>query len=777
MKKKSIFFALFFFLFIVAATYSVSAETESRNYGLVDDGYRPAFPEESDTVSYSNFPSRYDPRDNGSVTPVKNQGDFGVCWSFSSIGTMEQVVYKQTGLKCDYSEEALRTALSSDVQRKIKSDKNTQEDIIPDLGLYKRNKFTSGVFYGAMQYLSRINSPLSKEISWISPNLESDIPYNEYAPYLNDAMCQKMNTSYANAYVTGVHYEKYLRSSNDTGYDENSNYYKNIQRIKNAIVEYGGMAMDFNSNQGDYLNWNTGAFFNKEYNLENAHEVVCVGWDDNYSKSNFNIGSQPNRDGAWLVKNSWGTSRGEKGFYWISYEDPTVCYVGTINIIDEVSKVSKNEKTLSYDYTPMYNLIPGRTLSPKENNAYMANVYNISNLTSTYDSINKITFYSSAIGANYDIHIVPLANGQGIDNVASYGESLASGSIDYEGIYTAHFDEDYIIPDGTYKIAVLVQFSNNNSVPIGIKYNAETNSDDENYTSCINPGESFYFDYNDKWKDLSGGKSSTEKGNFCIRPTLVRKIPITIDSTLSKYSRDYYGYNSVKVNINLNGNQLYKVTADGNELLYQDQDFTLSEHPDDSNILRVTLRESFFKDLNFRDSKNIVFEFTDGASQTLTVTYKRNVPASQINGNLYIGHTVSVILNDEPPLYYNDVEYQWLRSEDESTWHFIDGATDKDYTLTSDDIGCYLRVRVTAKPTGAYCYNQSRLSYISSNQVSINYGDINFDNIVNNDDLVLLTNYINNYITLSYEQQLTADVNKDGTIDGKDYVLLKNQLT
>ena len=51
------------------------------------------------------------------------------------------------------------------------------------------------------------------------------------------------------------------------------------------------------------------------------HAVSVVGWDDNYSKSNFLAGYQPKKNGAWLVKGSWGVSSGTDGYYWISYEE------------------------------------------------------------------------------------------------------------------------------------------------------------------------------------------------------------------------------------------------------------------------------------------------------------------------------------------------------------------------------------------------------------------------------------------------------------------------
>lgn len=41
------------------------------------------------------------------------------------------------------------------------------------------------------------------------------------------------------------------------------------------------------------------------------HAVTIVGWDDSYSKENFNAEHQPPADGAWIVKNSWGAESNE----------------------------------------------------------------------------------------------------------------------------------------------------------------------------------------------------------------------------------------------------------------------------------------------------------------------------------------------------------------------------------------------------------------------------------------------------------------------------------
>ena len=47
-----------------------------------------------------------------------------------------------------------------------------------------------------------------------------------------------------------------------------------------------------------------------------------VGWDDQYPRSNFE-GSygRPPGPGAFLVRNSWGPSWGDGGYFWVSYYD------------------------------------------------------------------------------------------------------------------------------------------------------------------------------------------------------------------------------------------------------------------------------------------------------------------------------------------------------------------------------------------------------------------------------------------------------------------------
>ncbi len=85
-----------------------------------------------------------------------------------------------------------------------------------------------------------------------------------------------------------------------------------------------------------------------------------MGWDDNYSKDNFNANIRPSKNGAWLIKNSWGDYNSEGGYFWISYEDKTL-----MSDIDNFSikggkKPNDDEKMYQHDYASIVPLISKR---------------------------------------------------------------------------------------------------------------------------------------------------------------------------------------------------------------------------------------------------------------------------------------------------------------------------------------------------------------------------------------------------------------------------------
>lgn len=96
--------------------------------------------------------------------------------------------------------------------------------------------------------------------------------------------------------------------------------------VKQAILNHGAVSVSYNADSAYYSATHNSYYYPKWVGTN--HIVALVGWDDNFPSSNFRSGT-PEDDGAWLVRNSWGTNEyGLGGYFWMSYYDnslyPTV---------------------------------------------------------------------------------------------------------------------------------------------------------------------------------------------------------------------------------------------------------------------------------------------------------------------------------------------------------------------------------------------------------------------------------------------------------------------
>ncbi|MEW6413289.1 MAG: C1 family peptidase [Candidatus Zixiibacteriota bacterium] len=217
------------------------------------------------TTSISDFPTRFDWRELGGVTPVKDQKACGSCWAFATVGSLECNLKIRDGITVDLSEQYLVSCNS--------------DDWSCDGGWWAHN------------YHLPYSDPYAKtdDCGGYGPVFEADFPYTAKddscaCPYPHqDTLCL-----------------------DDWGYISFEYDIPTVDQIKQAILTYGpvGVAVYASSNWTYY----TGGIWNVCSDVEINHAVVLVGWDDM-------LGAE----GCWIMRNSWGSSWGEGGYMYIEY--------------------------------------------------------------------------------------------------------------------------------------------------------------------------------------------------------------------------------------------------------------------------------------------------------------------------------------------------------------------------------------------------------------------------------------------------------------------------
>ena len=97
-----------------------------------------------------------------------------------------------------------------------------------------------------------------------------------------------------------------------------------VSAMKKLLTANHSVTVMYNA-QNKYYNASTGAYSYPTSTKSVNHVVTVVGWDDDYKAANFRSASKVTSDGAWIVKNSWGTDWGKDGYFYMSYGDKSVC--------------------------------------------------------------------------------------------------------------------------------------------------------------------------------------------------------------------------------------------------------------------------------------------------------------------------------------------------------------------------------------------------------------------------------------------------------------------
>lgn len=252
----------------------------------------------------SELPSAYSLLDDDGtsyVTSVKNQGSTGLCWAYSALGACESNLLKQ-GVEIpeywldeqgelNFSEGALGWYIFTNH--------------------YQDGDFTSG---DSIQMENKGVTGGNAAIAGFSLAAGMGTQLEKYAPF----------SDWDNGYSAYQRYVSYCRmKSSDTIWQVSDS---SIDVIKQWIQETGGVSAAFYSADTFYDNDTSKAYYQSRRGADAAdHAILLVGWDDDYARENFRPGKQPKHDGAWLVKNSWGDDDAYEGYFWMSYEEASLC--------------------------------------------------------------------------------------------------------------------------------------------------------------------------------------------------------------------------------------------------------------------------------------------------------------------------------------------------------------------------------------------------------------------------------------------------------------------
>lgn len=353
---------------------------------------------------------KYDPRDYGLTTQVKDQQKLGICWTFAGNAALETFLKKNGYGTYNFSEEHMRWW--------AKGGQNNW-DIGDTEG--STNETSIGYF-----------------TSWSGPKMGEDIPYNGNQTTSEGA---KRPHNYDSAKMSDYRVLDVVNVASDK------------TSVKSAILKYGAITSGYYDSP-QYMNKDLTAFYCDEQ-LGQTHAITIVGWDDDYPAGNFTGKAKPHNNGAWLIKNSWGKYNKENGYMWISYEDKTILSYTDNYAIGRVRKDLK-QRMYQHEYS-MSSTISGKLLTG-------ANKFKFGK----HESLQGIMFATDSIGAHYELYFVPEVKG----NLKFHQKYfIKSGTVPFSGYITSDID-NFPLPTGNGALAVKIDNSiNNKKSTLGLEKN------------------------------------------------------------------------------------------------------------------------------------------------------------------------------------------------------------------------------------------------------------------------------------------------------------------
>lgn len=384
------------------------------------------------------LPAAYDRLQQGLAPAVKSQGDLGTCWAFASLTALESSLLPNEPY--DFSEDHMSLQNS-----------------------FHQGQQAGGDYVMSMAYL----------LAWQGPVMEEQDPYGDG---ISPGGLKP---------VKHVQEIQILPS-------------KDYEKIKEAVYRYGGVQSSlFTSlknyeSRSVYYNQEESAYYYTGAKAPN-HDVVILGWDDDYPKENFN--TKPEGDGAFLCVSSWGEEFGQDGYFYVSYYDSNI---GVDNLL-----YKRVDDTDNYGQIYQADLCGwiGQIGYGKES-AYGANVYE----TGMSEVVQAVGFYATGQDTEYEVYVERHVGSQW---EFSNREPVAKGKLQNKGFYTIDLDKPVAL-DEKERFGIVVKLTTPGAIhPLAVEYQTE----DDRCQVTLSDGEGYISNQGTAWESLEESYGS----NLCLK--------------------------------------------------------------------------------------------------------------------------------------------------------------------------------------------------------------------------------------------------------------------
>lgn len=424
---------------------------------------------------------------------IRNQMNTNYCWAITALSTLE------TNLALRNYLEGRDTSKVYDFSERHMNYTTTRiflNNEINEIG-FGRTPANGGNFYIAQTYLTNGSGAI----------LESDMPFENNNNLIDISQIQNKEIQ-TQVYDTRVFPNYHINEVTEELRND----------MKNHIKKYGAIYATSYSDQyySNYYNRETAALYcNDITKIVKDHTLAIVGWDDNFSKENFNQNCRPNNDGAWIVMNSWGTDVLYHGFMFVSYEDVALYETmnGTIKADDKINY----DNIYQYDYYGV-----GFMLNFKTNKMYLASVFNKS--TNKKEFVNQISLYAPE-AYSIKVYINTKNSEKSKENWQPVELKEDSVKIVDAGYHTLEFLNPVEITGDEFVIIVEVEGTRDNHISIG----TEGKLEHEFYKYVKTEKDKCFYSIdgnveNNIWEDF--GKLSEQAGGY----------PVDYDLTIKAFT-------------------------------------------------------------------------------------------------------------------------------------------------------------------------------------------------------------------------------------------------